>query len=255
MKIISIYNIKGGIGKTTIAHNIAAALAKVGKYRTLLIDLDSQQSLTKWLMGNVEPEESTYELISGKMVTPVKINEYMSFIPSSTKMGNADVVINSKMRIDLHIKKMLTPYQNNYDFIVIDCPPAMNHTMISTLAATDILLAPVLPEPSALDGLYNLSERLREMNESDIPTQIDGIIINKFDNRSNVARNTLENLYKNFPGKVFKNIIRKRIILQESYKAGEDIFTYCMKEDKDASSANDFFAITKELLEIVNNKK
>lgn len=250
MRTISIFNNKGGIGKTTTAVNVGTGLARLGVGRILLLDLDSQRSMTTWLLGDEEPRYTVLDLYSGEEPRPVRLQENVDFIPSTRNMAALDMMLSGKRLREYSLKRQTEPLQEAYEYIVIDCPPAEGLTTLTALAATDVLLAPVLPEPTsydALEKLYKLTDELREegMNPA---LRIDGIVINRYNERSRIARETIERIRGRFQDAVLETVIRESVTHREAYRAHMDIYNYVFQGGRDARGANDFFALTQEIL-------
>ena len=141
-KVITLANFKGGVGKTTSAINIGAGLSNRGK-RTLLIDLDPQFNLTQSL-GIVEPERTIYESITGKKdLQPIPVTNKLDLIASSLDLIKAEIELSSEFKREFILSKLLEPIKANYDFIIIDCPPALGLLTLNSFVASDLIFIPI----------------------------------------------------------------------------------------------------------------
>jgi len=237
-KVITLANFKGGVGKTTSAINIGAGLSNRGK-RTLLIDLDPQFNLTQSL-GIVEPERTIYESITGKTdLQPIQVTNKLDIIASSLDLIKAEIELSSEFKREFILSKLLEPIKANYDFIIIDCPPALGLLTLNSFVASDLIFIPIEAEYLALKGYSILREAIAKVG-----LEIDKVFITKFDSRKILNRNVAESIKESLNGKVFKTVIRDNIALAEAPAQGVDIFRY----DKNSSGAQDYLNLCKEII-------
>jgi len=237
-KVITLANFKGGVGKTTSAINIGAGLSSKGK-KTLLVDLDPQFNLTQSL-GIVELERTVYEALTGKReLLPVEVDNKLHVIPSSLDLIKAEIELSGEFKREFILSKLIEPIKANYDFIIIDCPPALGLLTLNSFVASDLIFIPIEAEYLALKGYSILREAIVKVG-----LQIDRVFITKFDGRKVLNRNVADSIRETLDGKVFKTVIRDNIALAEAPAKGVDIFRY----DKNSTGAQDYLNLVKEIL-------
>ena len=225
MKVIAFVNQKGGTGKTTACVNISAGLAFKGK-KVLLIDLDPQANAT--LSLGIEPEPLALDMIIGKANIKDLIQKTsrqgLEILPGSEDLALATIELEGKQD---KLKKAIAPLSNEYDYIMIDCPPALNLLTINALTTSQGLIIPVLATYLSLEGLKRLLSTINMVRENLNPgLEITGILPNMIDPRRILTVNVLETLRNKFKGKVFKTIIPVCVALAESQSHGLDVFAY-----------------------------
>lgn len=237
-KIISIANFKGGVGKTTSTINIGAGLSN-RKKRTLLIDLDPQFNLTQSL-GITEPKTTIYDSLCGKQkLQPIEVYKNLEVVASSLHLVRAEGELNARFKREFILSKLLEPIKANYDYILIDCPPALGILTMNSFIASDYIFIPIEAEYLALSGYSILAEALEEVG-----LEIDKVFITKFDSRKILNRNVEESIRKNLPDKIFKTKIRNNIALAEAPAQSLDIFRY----DSKSNGAEDYLNLCKEII-------
>ena len=236
--IITIANFKGGVGKTTSAVNIGAGLSNKGK-NVLLIDLDPQFNLTQSL-GVQEPEKTIYNSLSnGAPLDPVVIKKRLSLVPSSLDLIKAEIELSGEFKREFILSKAIEPIKQDYDFIIIDCPPSLGLLTLNSFVASDFIFIPIEAEFLALKGYSILRDAITK-----IGMDIDKVFITKYDSRKILNRNVAESIRESLQGKVFKTVIRDNIALAEAPAQGLDVFTY----DKKSYGAQDYLSLCKEIL-------
>ena len=236
--VISIANFKGGVSKTTSTINIGACLANKRK-KVLLIDLDPQYNLTQSL-GVTEVHKPIYGALSGEYsLDPVSIYKNLDLIQSSLDLIKAEIELSAKFKREEILSKLLDPIKENYDFILIDCPPSLGVLTINAFVASNFIYVPIEAEYLALKGYSILTEAL-----SWVGLTVDKVFITKYDNRKILNRNVLQSLKENLGNGVFKTVIRQNVALAEAPANGLDIFRY----DKKSNGAIDYEALAKEIL-------
>ncbi len=244
-KVISIANHKGGVGKTTTTLNLGKALALLGN-RVLLIDLDSQGNLSQ-VLGVDEPQKQVvHALLKNEPLPIVSLGTNFDLAPSDLELANADLELVQAVGGVNQLKNVLTSLRSQYDFILIDCPPALNIFTNSALVASTSCLITLQPEASAMKGINNLFERIMQVRDRiNHELTVEGIVLTLVDKRLNVHRDMLTyirgGLLTNFT--IFKTEIRLNVALKESQIAQQDIFTYA----KDSNGSIDYRNLALEL--------
>jgi chromosome partitioning protein len=245
-QIIAIANQKGGVGKTTTSINLCAALALSGK-SVLLIDLDPQANATSGLA--IEPKNATiYEcLMSGRLVEdvylPTGING-LDLMASKGDLVGAEIELTNLPDRQAVLKNVLNEVQN-YDFVIIDCPPAFGLLTINALVAASGLIIPVQCEYYAMEGLGRLLgnvERIRESFNPDLTIQ--GIVLTMYDSRINLSRQVQDEIRGFFKEKVFQTVIPRNVALAEAPSHGKPVLSY----NSASSGAKAYLDLAKELL-------
>jgi chromosome partitioning protein len=245
-QIIAIANQKGGVGKTTTSINLCAALALSGK-SVLLIDLDPQANATSGLA--IEPKNATiYEcLMSGRLVEdvylPTGING-LDLMASKGDLVGAEIELTNLPDRQSVLKNVLNEVQN-YDFVIIDCPPAFGLLTINALVAASGLIIPVQCEYYAMEGLGRLLgnvERIRESFNPDLTIQ--GIVLTMYDSRINLSRQVQDEIRGFFKEKVFQTVIPRNVALAEAPSHGKPVLSY----NSASSGAKAYLDLAKELL-------
>ncbi len=258
--IIGVVNQKGGGGKTTTSANLGAALAQKGK-KILLVDMDAQANLTAHLgvisrevaEESIEadpslPEYSTYDVLKGtKSVKEVvvKRSDNLDLLPSSILLSAADLELGGLVGRELLLKRALTSVKNDYDIIIIDCPPALGLLSLNALAAVEKVIIPVQSEYLALHGVRQLLDtidRVREIYNQELV--VGGALISLHDNRKRLARVVADHVREYFGDLVFKTVIRDNVALAEAPASGKTIFEYAPK----SSGAEDYMALAEEVI-------
>jgi chromosome partitioning protein len=231
--VFTIANQKGGVGKTTTAVNLAAALAEQ-KVHTLLIDLDPQANATSAIGIEKQEGRSLYGPLRGEgnafeMITPTSIN-HLALIPSEEDLAAAEIELASTENYLLRLKTVLAPIRasHGYRAIIIDCPPALGMLSMNSLAAADYLLITLQCEYLALEGLGQILrnvDRLKAAHVND-DLQLGGVVMTMFDMRTNLSRQVVDEVKKHLPDKIFKSVIPRTIRLSEAPSFGKTIFDY-----------------------------
>jgi len=244
-RVIAISNHKGGVGKTTSAVNIGAALNRLGK-KVLLIDLDPQANLSQSL-GLKEQEPNIYGALRGLYpLQPVEVRAGLELIPSNLDLAGAEVELSSEPGRDHILRELLEPLRSGYDYIIIDSPPSLGLLTLNALTASEKVLIPIESEFLAIQGLAKLMDIIKKIQgRLNKYLVVGGIIITKYDSRIVLNRNVVQTLEAHFGGQVFTTKIRRNISLAEAPTQGKDIFTYNSK----SSGAEDYLALSQEILD------
>ena len=249
-RIIAIANQKGGVGKTTTAINLAACLAESGK-KILAIDLDPQGNMTSGLgVDKNEIENTVYEL----MLDECTINESMQktvvdnlkIIASNVNLAGAEIEllgINDKEYI---LKTAVDYIKDDYDFIIIDCPPSLNMLTINAMTTADSVLVPIQCEYYALEGLSQLVHTIDLVQQRLNPKlEIDGIVFTMYDVRTNLSNQVVENVKENLDAKIYETLIPRNIRLAEAPSHGLPIHMY----DAKSAGTESYRLLAKEVME------
>ncbi len=228
-KIIAVVNQKGGVGKTTTAVNLTAALKDLG-LQVLLCDFDPQANATSGLgIEKRKIKNSIYDVIINEVPVEDAIihTDYGDVLPSTADLAGAGVELLSLPSPNHCLEKALEPLKSRYDVIFIDCPPSLELLTLNSLAASDGLLVPVQCEYYALEGLVDLMSTLR-MVKRKINPQLDifGVALTMFDGRTNFSNQVAQEVRRHFPGKVFATVIPRNIRLAEAPSHGLPVNAY-----------------------------
>ena len=249
-RIISICNQKGGVGKTTTSINLGAYLAHQGKY-VLLIDLDSQANATVGLGAVAHEHANIYHaLINDQNPTHFiqKTSVYgFDVLPSAQNLAGASVELVSMHERENRLKKVLQSIRTNYDYILIDCPPSLGLLTINALTASERVLIPVQCEYYALEGLGQLLktiELVRDGLNNDL--QVSGVLLTMYDKRNQLSRQVVNEVIKNFPGRVFETLIPRTISLAEAPSFGKPILQF----DPSSNAARAYEQLASEIIKL-----
>ncbi|MDC0230885.1 ParA family protein [Aureispira] len=242
--IISLLNHKGGVGKTTSAINIGAALVQLGK-QVLLVDLDPQANLTLSL-GIPRQKITIYENIRGEAeLSPFTVKEGLDVVTSNLDLSGAEMELINEAGREFILRELFEPVTHDYDYIIIDCPPSLGLLTLNALTASNYVMIPMQTEFLALQGIVKIkqvTDKVRfRLNKK---LQIGGVIATMYDNRKVLNRDIVGTIEKFFGDKVFETRIRNNVSLAEAPSVGKDIFDY----SKSSHGAHDYLALGKEIV-------
>lgn len=230
-KIIAIANQKGGVGKTTTTINLSACLAEKGK-KVLVVDLDPQGNTTSGLgIDKNELEYTVYELIRGEAtIEEVMIDgqyENLSILPANRNLAGAELELITQDNMQFIVKEKLESIKEKYDFILIDCPPALGMLTVNSMTTANAVLVPIQCEFYALDGLSQLIYTIDLIKQSLNPElTIDGVVFTMYDGRTNLALQVVENVKENLDQNIYKTMIPRNVRLAEAPSYGMPITVY-----------------------------
>jgi chromosome partitioning protein len=233
-RVIAIANQKGGVGKTTTTVNLSACLAVKGK-RILTIDIDPQGNTTSGLgIDKSAVKESIYDVIINDVpladtVLPTKIKT-LGLAPSTIHLAGAEVELVSVISREMRLKTAIATIKDDYDFILIDCPPSLGLLTVNALTAADTILVPIQCEYYALEGLSQLMNTVRIVQKHLNPSlKVEGVVLTMFDARTNLSIQVVDEVKKYFGNQVYRTIIPRNVRLSEAPSFGLPIILYDAK--------------------------
>lgn len=251
-KIFSFVNHKGGVGKTTTTLNLGRSLNRFYSKRVLLIDLDAQANLSSSLGLDTEDGNTIYEALSGKIKLPIKnIEPNFDIVVSSLDLSAVEMELSSAISRETLLQRLLAPVRENYDYILIDCPPSIGLLTINALTASSDIVIVLQSEYLALKGMVKLLQAIDKVKEFINPKlNLTGVLLTQFDERLNLNREVEHTMINHFKDKLFNTKIRKNIALAEAPSMNQTIFEY----NPNSNGAKDYKAFTEELINRIERK-
>ena len=249
-RVIAIANQKGGVGKTTTAINLSACLAQRGK-STLLIDIDPQGNSTSGVgIHKKSLEKSIYDVLINElpMTEGIIKTEYdhLHICPSNIELAGAEIELVSVMSREYCLKNAVESIKNDYDYIVIDCPPSLGLLTINAFTCADSILIPIQCEYYALEGLSQLTATIKKVKKYlNADLDIEGVLLTMFDARTNLAIQVVEEVKKYFSNKVYQTVSPRNVRLSEAPSFGEPIIVY----DPKSRGAECYIELAEEICE------
>lgn len=248
-RIIAIANQKGGVGKTTTSINLSACLAEANK-KVLVIDIDPQGNTSSGLGINKEDAENTvYEVMLGeidiKEAIRKEIFENLDIIPSNVNLAGAEIDLIDIEDREYVLKNSILEIKQNYDYIILDCPPSLSMLTVNAMTAADTVLVPIQCEYYALEGLTQLIHTINLVKKKLNPSlELEGVVFTMYDSRTNLSLQVVENVKDNLKQNIYKTIIPRNIRLAEAPSHGLPINLY----DTKSSGAESYRLLAEEVM-------
>ena len=249
-KVIAIANQKGGVGKTTTSVNLSACLGELGQ-RVLLIDIDPQGNATSGLgIDKGKIEKSIYDVLVDDI--PIKDTvigtevDNLKVLPATIQLAGAEIELVASMSRETKLKKAIDKIKNEYDFVIIDCPPSLGLLTINSLTAANSILVPIQCEFYALEGLSQLMNTVTLVQKNLNPAlSLEGVVLTMFDARTNLSIQVVDEVKNHFRHKVYQTIIPRNVRLSEAPSHGQPVIIY----DPKSKGAQVYFDLAKEVID------
>lgn len=248
-KVISIANQKGGVGKTTTAINLAASLAAI-EHPTLILDIDPQSNTTSGLgIDTKTVTSSIYEVMVGGIEATEAVRDtelpFLDLLPSHINLVGAEIEMIDRNQRERILEKAITELREQYDFIIIDCPPSLGLLTINSLTASDSVIIPVQCEYFALEGLGQLLNTIKIVRQHlNTDLEIEGVLLTMYDTRTRLSDQVADEVKKYFEDRVFESVIARNVRLAEAPSFGKPALLY----DSTSRGAKNYLALAREII-------
>lgn len=246
--VVAVANQKGGVGKTTTAVNLSAGLTLEG-YKVLLVDFDPQgNASSSFGISKRDDGATVYDLIEGDTPAAAAIHatKYGDILPSSLDLAGCEITLVGRDNRESCLRSALEPLRNQYDIIIIDCPPGLGLLMVNALTASDGVLIPLQCEYFALEGLSMMVETIQSVRRRLNPAlEINGFLFTMYDGRTNLAAQVVREVKKYFADKIYKTVIARNVRLSEAPSHGKPVQFY----DKHSKGAQNYNDLTAEFIQ------
>ena len=250
--VLSVSNQKGGVGKTTTSINLGASLAAAGK-KVLVVDMDPQANAGSGLGHFSQPDQGTiYQVLVGdaelkEVIVPTQVPN-LFLAPSTKDLAGAEIELVSAIAREMRLRNALTQVRNDYDFILLDCPPSLGLLTINCLCAADSVLIPLQCEYYAMEGLGRLLETIELVRNALHPVlKVEGVLFTMFDARNNLAHQVVKEVKAHFEGRIFETMIPRNVRLSEAPSHGMPAILY----DAASRGSQGYLTLAEEMLGIV----
>ncbi|NCC87513.1 MAG: ParA family protein [Clostridia bacterium] len=249
-KTIAIVNQKGGVGKTTTAVNLAAAVGAKGK-KVLLVDIDPQGNATSGMgIEKRQLQFSAYDILinDAKASDVIKISQFenVDILPANMNLAGAELELVEIKNRETKLKLSLAYVKEKYDYIFMDCPPSLGLITLNALCAADTIMVPIQCEYYALEGLSQLMSTVRQVKRLyNSHIELEGVILTMYDGRLNLTQQVVEEVKKFFPNKVFKTVVPRNVRLSEAPSFGQPVMYY----DRLSKGSSAYEGLAKEFIE------
>ncbi len=254
-KTISIVNQKGGVGKTTTAVNLAACVGYMGK-KVLIVDIDPQGNATSGFgINKKNVQKSTYDMIvsgldASQVVQKTEFRN-VDILPANMNLAGAELELIDIENREMRLKNCLAIVKSQYDFIFLDCPPALGLITLNALSCSDSLLVPIQCEYYALEGLSQLMNTVRQVKRLYNPLlELEGVLLTMFDGRLNLTQQVVGEVKRFFPNKVYSTVIPRNVRLSEAPSFGQPVLYF----DRGSRGSTSYYALAEEFLKHNKNR-